>query len=276
MRNCLTVDVEEWFHVCAVHGALAPEHWDRLPSRVVSTTMDLLAVLDGCGVRATFFVLGWIASRHPGLVEEIIASGHEIATHGHMHRRVYEMTPREFDIDVAASRAALRAAGAHDVRGFRAPEWSINDRSLWALDALAGAGFAFDSSMAPMRIVGNPDYPQRPHARTTTRGSLMEFPPLVMRRFGQNMPLIGWGLRMTAPRRVLRLIEQRNASGIPVTLAVHPWEIDADPPRVKLPLATSFAHYYRLSGFRARLKIILSGAPFAPVGEVLGSSLAAS
>jgi peptidoglycan-N-acetylglucosamine deacetylase len=273
MRNCLTVDVEEWFHVCDATGPLAFERWDTLPSRVVDTTRDLLDLLDACGVRGTFFVLGWIAERHPGLVEEIVHAGHEVGSHGHLHQRVYELTPESFTRDLEACRAALAAAGVKTIRGYRAPEWSINDRSLWALEALARAAFTFDSSMAPMRIVGDPGYPSGPHTRSTSYGDLLEFPPLVDRRFGQNMPLgVGWGLRMTAPGRVIRVIEDRNARGIPVALAVHPWEIDPDPPRVKLPPATRFAHYFRLGGFRGRLERILRGAAFAPMGEVLGLS----
>src|SRR5712691_9109082 len=178
MRNCLTVDVEEWFHVCGVGGPLAFEHWDDLPSRVVQTTHDLLDLLDGCGVRGTFFVLGWIAARYPGLVADIVKAGHEIGSHGHLHRRVYELTPETFSRDLEAGRAALAAAGVKTVRGYRAPEWSINDRSLWALEALARAGFTFDSSMAPLRIVGDPAYPERPHARSTSCGDVLEFPPL--------------------------------------------------------------------------------------------------
>ncbi len=177
-----------------------------------------------------------------------------MASHGHLHQRVYELTPAQFADDLNRARAALAAAGAPDVRGYRAPEWSINERSLWALDVLARAGFTFDSSMAPMRIVGDPAYPQRPHRRMTSPGSLLEFPPLVERRFGQNMPLgLGWGLRMSSPSRVLRAIEDRNSRGVPVALAVHPWEIDPDPPSVRLPAGESFAHYFRLDGFRARL-----------------------
>ena len=272
MRNCLTVDVEEWFHVCDTKG-LAFEHWDTLPSRVVDTTRDVLDLLDACGVLGTFFVLGWIADRYPGLVEEIVRAGHEVGSHGYLHQRVYELTPESFARDLEAGRAALAAAGVQNVRGYRAPEWSINDRSLWALEALARAGFTFDSSMAPMRIVGDPDYPKQPHARSTSCGDVLEFPPLVDRRFGQNMPLgLGWGLRMTAPSRVIRVIEDRNTRGIPVALAVHPWEIDPDPPRVRLPPAKSFAHYFRLGGFRGRLERILRGAAFAPMGEVLGLS----
>ena len=272
MRNCLTVDVEEWFHVCGTEG-LAVDRWDTLLSRVVDTTRDVLDLLDACGVRGTFFVLGWIADRYPGLVDEIVRAGHEVGSHGHLHQRVFELTPESFALDLEAGRAALAAAGVQNVRGYRAPEWSINDRSLWALDALARAGFTFDSSMAPLRIVGDPGYPKQPHARSTSCGDVLEFPPLVDRRFGQNMPLgLGWGLRMTAPGRVIRVIEDRNTRGIPVALAVHPWEIDPDPPRVKLPPAKSFAHYFRLGGFRGRLERILRGAAFAPMGEVLGLS----
>jgi polysaccharide deacetylase family protein (PEP-CTERM system associated) len=270
MRNCLTVDVEEWFHICGMEGPLGIDRWDTLPSRVVDTTRDVLDLLDACGVRGTFFVLGWIADRYPALVEEIADAGHEVASHGHWHRRVFELTPESFTRDLEAGRAALAAAGVRDVRGYRAPEWSINDRSLWALEALARAGFTFDSSMAPMKVVGDPDYPKQPHARSTSCGDLIEFPPLVERRFGQNMPLgLGWGLRMTAPSRVIRVVEDRNAHGVPVALTVHPWEIDPNPPWVRLPPALHFAHYFRLGGFRARLERILRGARFAPMGEVL-------
>jgi polysaccharide deacetylase family protein (PEP-CTERM system associated) len=271
--NCFTVDVEEWFHVCENEGPLARGCWDSLPSRVVETTRDLLSLLDGCGVRGTFFVLGWIAERYPALVAEIRDAGHEIGSHGHLHVPLYELTPEDFARDLAASRVALTAAGAPDVRGYRAPMWSINDRSLWALDELAGNGFTFDSSMAPLKLVGNPNYPTRPHTRSTLRGELFEFPPLVDRRFGQNMPLgLGWGLRMSSPRQVIRTIAERNRAGIPVALVVHPWELDPDPPRAPLPLSKRFAHYFRLDGFRTRLHAILRGALFAPMGEVLGLS----
>jgi polysaccharide deacetylase family protein (PEP-CTERM system associated) len=213
---------------------------------------------------------GW-ASRYPALVEEIRRAGHEIGSHGHLHRRVYELTPQTFAEDLHASRNALLAAGAATICGYRAPEWSINSRSLWALDVLTRAGFRYDSSMAPMRIVGDPTYPQYPHAYATAGGELFEFPPLVERRFGQNVPLgVGWGLRMANPARVIKIIFDRNQRGIPVTLVVHPWELDPDPPRVKLPLDKRFAHYFRLEGFRERLKDVIRETAFAPMGELVG------
>jgi polysaccharide deacetylase family protein (PEP-CTERM system associated) len=270
VRNALTVDVEEWFHICGVGGALAFDNWSRLPSRVVRNTHDVLTLLHACRVRATFFVVGWVADRYPSLVADIVSAGHEIGSHGHLHRRVYELSRGAFAADVRQSIDALTAAGAPFVRAFRAPEWSINERSLWALDELARAGVAVDSSMAPLSLVGDPRYPQTPYRRPTAAGDLVEFPPLVERRFGQNMPLgTGWGLRMSDPARVVRVIAERNRRGVPVALVVHPWELDPDPPRVRLPLAKRFAHYFRLDGFRQRLERIVRSVPCAPMGEAL-------
>jgi peptidoglycan/xylan/chitin deacetylase (PgdA/CDA1 family) len=182
-----------------------------------------------------------------------------------------ELTPDAFAEELDRSVGALRGAGVESILGFRAPQWSINDRSMWALDVLARKGFRFDSSLTPLRIVGNPRFPWGPHARSTPSGDLLEFPPLVERRFGQNFPLGGgWGLRMTDPRRVLATMDERNRQGTPVALFVHPWELDPDPPRVRLPWSKRFVHYFRLAGFSSRLELVLRGAAFAPMGDVLG------
>jgi polysaccharide deacetylase family protein (PEP-CTERM system associated) len=239
---------------------------------VVSTTERVLDLLDRRDIRATFFILGWVAEQHPALVARIREAGHEIGSHGDRHQRVYELTPETFARDLETSSRALAAAGCSDVRVFRAPEWSINDRSLWALDVLARQGFTVDSSMAPLRIVGNPGYPQRPYARATSAGPIREVPPLVTRRAGQQMPFGGgWGLRMSAPSRVLAEIARRNRAGDPVTLWIHPWEIDPDPPRVPLPADKRFAHYFRLSGFEQRLSEVLAGARFGTVSAMLAA-----
>lgn len=266
----LTVDVEEWFHICGCGPALAPDRWPLLTSRVVETTTRLLDILDRTGTCATFFVLGYVAERHPELIDRIANAGHEIGSHGHTHARVYELTPESFSTDLDKSVAALAGCGISKVIGFRAPEWSINDKSLWALDVLAAKGFQFDSSMAPMRVVGNPDYPQAPHWRPTRAGAIAEFPPAVMRRMGQRMPLGGgWGLRMSRPRSVLREIERRTRAGLASVLWVHPWEIDPDPPRITLPVSKRFAHYFRLDGFAKRLEAILRDGHFGTMGAHL-------
>jgi polysaccharide deacetylase family protein (PEP-CTERM system associated) len=261
--NAFTVDLEEWFHVCGVGGALAPANWDALPSRVEPTTLRLLDLLDRAGVSATFFTLGWIADRHPRLIERVRDAGHDLASHGHGHVRAYDVGPEAFRSDVRASLASLAAAGAPGVRAFRAPEWSINQGSVWALQILAEEGFTTDASMAPLRIVGDVAYPRAVHLRQTPAGTLVEVPPLVADRFGQVMPMgWGWGLRMSSPRRVMRAIERAGATGHSAVLTVHPWELDPDPPRVRLPAALHFAHYFRLDGFASRLREVLAGASF--------------
>jgi polysaccharide deacetylase family protein (PEP-CTERM system associated) len=266
--NVITVDVEEWFHICGF-GPLSQERWDSLPSRVVLTTRALLEELDRAGARATFFVLGWVAERYPGLIGDIRASGHDIGSHGHLHTRVYELNAETFVADLRQSVAALRAAGVERIDGFRAPEWSINDRSLWALECLVREGITLDASMAPVRIVGSVDYPRVPHVRHTPAGPILEVPPLVANRFGHVMPIgWGWGLRMTSPRRILRTIELVNAAGVPAVLTVHPWEIDPEPPRVSLPPRLRVAHYLRLGGFRQRLAAVLAAGNFGALSDV--------
>lgn len=273
--NAFTVDLEEWFHICGVEGPLAATNWTNLPSRVELTTRRLLDELDAARVRATFFILGWVAARHPSIVGEIAAAGHEIGSHGYWHRRVHLHTPQEFAADLDAALGALTAAGVGRVTAYRAPEWSINDRSRWALECLVGRGFCVDASMAPVAIVGRASYPRRPHVRATWAGPIVEAPPLVIDRLGQAMPIgWGWGLRMSAPRRVLAAIEQANRAGDPAVLMVHPWEVDPDPPQVSLPVRQRFAHYFRLHGFLDRLRVILRGTSFRTLGEVLASDVA--
>ena len=261
--NLFTVDVEDWFHVCGVDGQLHRNNWHTLPSRVECTTRRLLDLLNASRVSGVFFVVGWVAERFPELIDEIRQAGHEIGSHSHLHRRVYELTPEEFDEDLSAAAAALVAAGAPPPRAYRAPEWSINDRAPWALGVLARRGYSVDASMAPLKLVGRTDYPRLPHLRTTPGGPIVEVPPFVADRFGQVMPLgWGWGLRMSSPRRVVTAIAAANAAGVPAVLTVHPWEIDSDPPRVALPPRLWFAHYFRLDGFEQRLSEIVRRVPF--------------
>ena len=268
-RNLFTVDLEEWFHICGVGGSLAPERWDTLPSRAVPTTRLLLDLLDRLEVPATFFIVGWVAERHPELVEEVRAAGHDVGSHGYHHGRAYDLGPERFRDDLRMSVRTLRGLGVDTVTAFRAPEWSINRRSLWALDVLAREGFTVDASMAPLALVGDPAFPRAPHYRDTAGGRILEVPPLVTDRFGQVMPLgWGWGLRMSSPRRVLRTIEEANRRGVGAVLTVHPWELDPDPPRVRLRPSLQFAHYFRLSGFQERLRRILAGTTFGRIGDV--------
>jgi polysaccharide deacetylase family protein (PEP-CTERM system associated) len=259
--NALTIDVEEWFHVCGV-PALAPPRWEGLESRVELTTRLVLDLLDETGARATFFVVGWVAERCPRLVEAIAAAGHQIGSHGHLHQRAYDLGPAGFRADLRASVTALTAIGLRP-SCFRAPEWSINERSLWALDVLASEGFTLDASMAPVKLVGDVRYPRLPHVRRTGSGDLLEVPPFVADRFGQVMPMgWGWALRMSAPATIAAAIATANRAGHAAVLTVHPWELDPRPPRMALPPRLRFAHYFRLSGFRERLRSVLRSGTF--------------
>lgn len=233
------------------------------------TTRIVLDLLASAGISATFFAVGWVAERHPALIETIAAAGHEIGSHGYLHQRAYDLGRERFAADLARSVHLLESMGAGRVRMFRAPEWSVNDHSLWALPALRAAGIDLDASMAPVKIVGSVAYPRYPHLRETEFGPIREMPPLVADRFGHVMPMgWGWGLRMSSPRRVLQTIEQVNRRGWPAVLTIHPWELDPEPPRVRLPARLHFAHYFRLTGFRERLRAVLGGAPFGRLGDV--------
>jgi len=271
VRNALTIDVEEWFHICGVES-LGPAAWDTLPSRIELTTRLVLDELARADVRGTFLFVGWIAARHPRLVEEVLAAGHLVGSHSYWHRHVFRLTPDEFDADVAAGVQALGDAGAPAVQAFRAPEWSLRAEPQWPLETLARHGIRVDSSMAPLRIVGDPGGRRDPHLRATPAGSILEMPPLVTDRFGQVMPIgWGWGLRMSSPRRILVAIDDANRSGRPAVLTIHPWEIDPDPPRVSLPWRLRFAHYFRLDGFAGRLRTVLREGRFAPLETVAAS-----
>jgi polysaccharide deacetylase family protein (PEP-CTERM system associated) len=267
--NLFTVDLEEWFHVCGAGSELSPDRWDRLPSRVELTTQLLLDLLDRVQVTATFFVVGWVADRHPRLVEDVKRAGHTLGSHSYSHTRAYELGPERFRDDLRRSVRALADAGASDVVCYRAPEWSINNRSLWALDELVQERFRIDASMAPLKMVGDPSFPRAPHRRATANGALLEVPPLVADRFGQVMPMgWGWGLRMSSPSRVLRTIDAANRKGLGAVLTVHPWEIDPEPPRVRLGPRLHFAHYFRLSGFLDRLREVLRQTTFGRIEEL--------
>jgi polysaccharide deacetylase family protein (PEP-CTERM system associated) len=268
-RNAFTVDLEDWFHICAAGPALAAANWDRLPSRVELTTRIVLDLLDAANVRATFFVVGWIAERHADLIDSVRRAGHDIGSHSYLHERAYDLGRERFGADLRQSVRVLSTITSRPVTMFRAPEWSINDRSPWALETLAGEGFLVDASMAPVKLVGSVSYPRYPHIRNTPAGPITEIPPLVVDRFGQAMPIgWGWGLRMSSSRRVLRTIDRVNAAGRPAILTVHPWELDPNPPRVRLSPRLHFAHYFRLGGFRSRLREVLHGATFGRLGDL--------
>jgi polysaccharide deacetylase family protein (PEP-CTERM system associated) len=256
VENILTIDLEDWFHICGLEEMIPETSWSNLESRR--------------NVKATFFVLGFVAEGHPELIREIENAGHEVATHGYAHRQVYSITPRLFREDLKKAVRAISAVTSKPVTGYRAPEWSIRDDSLWGLDILQEEGFEYDSSMAPLPIIGNPSYSKIPHKLNLAQGPLWEFPPLVTATPLVNLPLGGgWGLRVFPYPMIRSAIRKLNKRGQSALIYLHPREFDADCPRLRLPLAKRFVLHARLERAEQRLHRLLDDFRFTSVSDVL-------
>jgi polysaccharide deacetylase family protein (PEP-CTERM system associated) len=273
--HALTVDVEEYFQVSNFDTVIDRTRWDDLPSRVLSSTRRLLDVFEETENRATFFVLGWVAERHAGLVREIAERGHEVACHGYGHELVYDLGAERFRADLRRGRSAIEDATGQAVRGYRAPSYSITRRSLWALEILAEEGFGFDSSIFPIHHhrYGIPDFARTPVRLELGGGRwLDEFPLTTLRRGGVTLPLAGGAYLRFLPDSVFRWgLSQLVDAGEPTVLYLHPWEIDPQQPRQDVGWRVRVNHYHNLGRTESRLHALLEWLRFAPMGEVLGS-----
>jgi polysaccharide deacetylase family protein (PEP-CTERM system associated) len=277
MRNALTFDVEEYFHAEAFARVLRPEEWPTLESRVVATTERLLDILDRERIRATFFVLGWVAERHPSLVREIASLGHEIGCHGYGHQMISRLTREEFERDVTRAKAALEDATGRLVIGYRAPTFSVMRDTLWSLDVLCEAGFRYDSSIFPILHdrYGIPDAPRFPHRMKAPNGcELTEFPLSTVLVLGRRVPVAGGGYFRLFPYALTRrAIARINAhEGQPAMIYLHPWEIDPDQPRLPVGPLTRFRHLVNVGKTEARLGRLLTDFTWAPAAEVLAET----
>ncbi len=273
LRNALTVDVEDYFHVSAFAGAIKPEDWDSYESRIEQNTHRLLDIFDEHGVKATFFVLGWVAERYPALVRGIAARGHEAGCHGYGHELIYEQTPAQFRQDTIRAKRLLEDIVQTSVYGYRAASFSITKRSEWALDVVADAGFLYDSSIFPIRHdkYGFPGTPNRPYRLRTSNGSpLLEFPLTTVQFLGFSLPVAGGGYFRLYPYAFTRWnLERINRQGRPFIFYIHPWEIDPDQPRVRASLLSTFRHYNNLDKSEVRLVRLLKDFQFGTLESVL-------
>ncbi len=273
LRNAFTVDVEDYFHVSAFDHVVRPADWDRYESRVEANTRRMLALLARHEVRATFFVLGWVAERFPDLVRRVHAAGHEIGAHSYGHRLVYRMTPDEFREDLVRVRDLLQDATGAEVVSYRAPSFSITRDSLWALPILVEEGFRIDSSVFPIRHdrYGMPDAPAEIHRIDTAAGPIWEFPMSIRRFAWMNVPVSGGGyFRLYPLWWSLRGLRGVNARGRPFVFYVHPWEIDPGQPRIAGAARLSrLRHYLNLRSTERRLEGLLGAFAFAPLREVV-------
>ena len=270
--NAMTIDVEDYFQVSAFEDVVPRSSWASRESRVCRNTERLLALFDDAGVRATFFVLGWVAERFPRLVRQIADNGHEIASHGYAHQLVYSISPEQFREDLRRARGAIEAASGAPVLGYRAPSYSIVRKSMWALDVLLEEGYVFDSSIYPIHHdrYGIPDWDRHIHRIERAGGSIWELPGSTIRLGATNLPIGGGGyFRLLPYAWTQRGIRRLNAEGRPSIFYLHPWEIDPDQPRIPSSVLTGFRHYANLASTERRLQRLLSDFRFGPVRDVL-------
>jgi polysaccharide deacetylase family protein (PEP-CTERM system associated) len=273
ITNALTVDVEDYFHVSAFAGSVSTDDWDRFPLRVEDNTHRLLDLFDERGARATFFMLGWVAKRTPGLVREIAERGHEVACHGYSHQLVYNQTPDEFREETIRSKSLIEDQIQTPVYGYRAASYSITERSRWALDILAEQGFVYDSSIFPIRhdLYGIPGSPEYPYELVTPNGRpMVEFPLSTAHLLGIRLPIAGGGYFRLYPYLLTKFgLSSINRDNKPFIFYLHPWEIDPDQPRVKAGGISRFRHYNNLGKCEARLKSLLGDFSFDTAMNVL-------
>jgi polysaccharide deacetylase family protein (PEP-CTERM system associated) len=270
-RHHFTVDVEEYFQVAALERSIARDRWDETPSRLTAPAHDLLDLLATNVATATFFVLGWIARRHPDLVRRIVREGHEVASHGCAHERVPTLTPAAFREDVRDSKRLLEDIGGAPVLGYRAPSFSIVPGLEWAFDVLLEEGYTYDSSVFPgPRLDGNSSAGTNfdPYWITRSAGRLREFPPTVLRRLGLTIPAGGGGYFRILPYELTQAaLRDHERRGVPGTFYIHPWELDPDQPRVRASALSTVRHYTGLRRTRARLERLLAEFSFTTIRE---------
>ena len=270
MLNALTVDVEDWYHICGLEEIFPPSNWDEYEDRVLIGLEKLLNILREKRVKATFFILGYVAQRNPQIVESIKKKGHEIATHGYGHIQAYRQTKEEFRKDLKKSIKIIEGMSKSKIIGYRAPEWSIRKDTYWALEILREEDLKYDSSILKARLIGEPTVHRYPHKIKTKNGEIFEFPPTIMRTFMGNMPIAtGWGLRFGIWRDIKRTVRNLNKKGVPALFCIHPWEFDLEHPRVRLPFLRNFVHYIKIKSTSYKLHKLLEEFEFGPIREVL-------
>jgi polysaccharide deacetylase family protein (PEP-CTERM system associated) len=271
--NVMTVDVEDYFQVSAFEGHISRDRWDSFESRVCRNTERVLEVFDHVNIKATFFVLGWVAERFPALVQRISSGGHEVASHGYAHRLVYEQTPAEFRDDLRRAKTVLESASGQKVLGYRAPSYSITSRSMWAFDILVEEGYAYDASVYPIHHdrYGIPDAPRHMYRVSREKGSLWEMPGSTVRLGGQNLPIGGGGYFRILPYAWTRrgFLHVNNREAKPVMFYLHPWEIDPEQPRLHASLVSRFRHYRNLDKTERRLRRLVREFRFEPARAAL-------
>lgn len=272
ITNAMTIDVEDYFQVSAFEGSIDRRDWDNLPCRIERNMDVILSMLDEADVKATFFTLGWIADRYPGVVRNIISNGHELASHGYGHQRASDLDREQFRQDVDRAKKILEDQSGQTVSGYRAPSFSISDRNRWAIDVLEETGHRYSSSIFPVKhdhygMPGAPRHPWQPNGKD----GLWELPPTTVPMMGRNLPAAGGGWFRLMPYGLSRwLINQVNTKELsPCMFYFHPWEIDPDQPRQRgARLKSRFRHYVNLKHMQGKLRHLLNDFEWDRVDRV--------
>jgi len=267
--NALTIDVEDYYHVEAFQRVIRREDWHRYEPRIYNNTLKILELLARHGIQATFFILGWVAEQTPGVVKEIQAAGHDIASHGYAHQIIYEQTPDEFANDLRRSLEIIEDVTGVKVLGYRAPCFSVTKRSLWAIEIMQSFGLAYDSSVFPILhdIYGIPDAPRHPYQ---IADGFWEFPMTTVRVFGKNIPIGGGGYLRIFPYWLTRWgIDRANSAGESAVVYLHPWELDPGHPRIKTSPLNHFRHYINLEKTEGRLDALCRDFKFTSLRGLL-------
>jgi len=272
MINAMTVDLEDWHHSV---DSIPSEDWHKYESRVEKNTYKILECFKKSSLKATFFTLGYIAEKYPGLIKEISSLGHEIATHGHSHRLIYRLTPEEFRKDLKRSVDAIENITQQKVLGFRAPYWSITKESLWALDILQEEGILYDSSIFPIKtyLYGIPGSPVYPYIVKENNGKkLFEFPPSTISILSKKIPVAGGFYMRFFPYWFINAgIKKINKEGQPAIIYIHPPEFDPSKPVLKLPFKEKILHYYNLDVMEGKIKKLVKAFKFGTIRDLLNS-----
>jgi len=273
--NAMSVDVEDYFQVQAFSGHISREEWESRECRVETNTNRILDLFDEAGIHATFFTLGWVAERFPRLVRRIVEDGHELASHGLAHYRVDEQTPEAFRDDIRRTKHMLEDIGGVAVRGYRAATFSIGAKNLWAFDILEDEGYAYSSSVNPIRhdYYGMPEAPRFAFHPDQT-SSFTEYPITTLRVGNRNLPCGGGGFFRLLPYALSRWA-MRHVNGTdeqPCIFYFHPWEVDPDQPRIDgISMKTRFRHYLNLNRMEPRVRALTRDFAWDRIDRVFAS-----
>ena len=271
LPNALTCDVEDYFQVSAFEHLVPKASWRERECRIPRNVDRALQLYADAGVKGTFFTLGWVAENHPDIVRRIAEAGHEVASHGMQHVRVWDQTPDAFRADIAHTKKLLEDVSGAPVRGYRAASWSLDTRTPWAHQIMAEEGYEYSSSVYPISHdhYGVPEAPVQPFY--IKGAGILEIPASASRLWGRNLPAAGGGyfrlLPLAASRWLMRRV--RRVAGVPAVFYFHPWELDPDQPRMPgITLKTRFRHYLNLRRFEPRLVRLLRDLPWGRMDEI--------